>query len=1346
MVPRFELAVLTITTIAAFAGCSFILDPEKCQSDSDCEGPAICTSGVCVGDSPDPGPDSAGGNAGGGGGGSPGGAGGGAGGSVAGDASDARLVEAGSTDGGADLVDVGDVPDAVDGGIVADFHIVEDAGRADTNRPDAFVPVDLPPTCSFIEPQPEQLATPTNARTIRVVIEATDDITPPEELEVTLNNRPVQLDENGRYVDDALPLVATRVAMIGLDVRDGTGHPCDASISVILDREAPLLTIDEPADGNACCGVGSCGEGTYHIVGRVLTNEAVRPTLSVRLRGEAVAQEAIIWTQADVFEFDVTLEPGENQIEIRAVDAAGNPTEDASTIEIDYDIERPTVEILTPTDGALRDARNAEVSGRVSDNVAPGLTRVNIYVDGPGARLEACETCNDIIPEANGDFGAQIPLFEGDNEIVACVVDPCGNESCDSVAVNVNTLPPLVRITDPGDLDVVDSDIVTVRGTMTSNTQAVELMVEGADDSHPAPLNMETLTWEGTVTLPRPATHVVLARATSRSGQTATAEVRVVYDETPPDITIDQPDHGACISSNPVLVSGRVHDDEVLVMSVQVNGSGAPVSGDGTFFKEIILPAGRDQIITVEATNFAELQSEETRTVDMDLAPPDVALDSPVPGGFATAGPTGLVMVEGRVTDGGCGVSSLEIDGAPVGILDGVRFSYGLSLQEGPASIVIVATDLAGHFGTTPVEFSVDLTPPQVTDVEPSGFLATREATVNVRARVSDEGSGIDTVELNGDPVRPDDAGAVSRRYGLREGPNSVLIVATDGVGLTREVRIEINRDLDDPLITIETPGDQMPVESPLRLTGTFDDGELGSGVVSIEVNGESAEIDHETGQWTYPNLDLIAGSNDIWVVAEDAAGNQSASAEITVFIRDFAPVEVGRMGLEGTTEVGWIGAADLNRDGAVDIISLPGRVDGIAAVFLQNEQGSFDSRTAAEAGLPAELAVAGAGWGDFDGDGNLDIIYGGPQENGLLLGNGAGGFRVVDSNVPQGIAVLAVAVGDANRDGNLDSLMLAGANTVLLLGAGNGVFLNEPLEARGLGGLTAMSHGIMVDVTRDQIPDIVAVGPGGSALWAGNSEGDAWTFDQADAEETGFRSRTGATVHAVDGDRDGDLDVLTVHDDPVFHMNNLSAVDGDTRWLVDERGLLGLRGEFGATVGDVDGDSRDDILLFGPEGIRLIRNQAEELSWVRREDAGIPSLSNVRAVTLVDLDGDNDLDMLVGGPLGIEVMRSNATLITIPFRAARANLRRGRGGQPGPNDAVGIVAIAGLDDGAGAFDRAMVVPPSGSLIVTMGDNRFAQMVFQYPRLGVPPGPVLDAQRTLPLEPGEEISLDAPQQ
>ena len=136
-----------------------------------------------------------------------------------------------------------------------------------------------------------------------------------------------------------------------------------------------------------------------------------------------------------------------------------------------------------------------------------------------------------------------------------------------------------------------------------------------------------------------------------------------------------------------------------------------------------------------------------------------------------------------------------------------------------------------------------------------------------------------------------------------------------------------------------------------------------------------------------------------------------------------------------------FVAVGDFNRDGKLDLAVANSNSSNVS-VLLGNGDGTFQTAVNYDVGgAPTSIAV-----GDFNHDGKLDLAVAVPVPGpstyvSVLLGNGDGTFQTaVNYNAPY--APDAVAVGDFNGDGNLDLVVgNRSSNISVFLGNGDGTF-----------------------------------------------------------------------------------------------------------------------------------------------------------------------------------------------------------------------------------------------------------------------------------------------------------------
>lgn len=313
-------------------------------------------------------------------------------------------------------------------------------------------------------------------------------------------------------------------------------------------------------------------------------------------------------------------------------------------------------------------------------------------------------------------------------------------------------------------------------------------------------------------------------------------------------------------------------------------------------------------------------------------------------------------------------------------------------------------------------------------------------------------------------------------------------------------------------------------------------------------------------------------------------------------------PLIVDAQSMMGTTQPvplelsSVIDSGDFNNDGILDIIT-PN------FIFLGRPDGTFGPPIPTNPErLGADLDCADFAVGDFDHDGNLDIVIFDQFSPGLrvLFGKGDGTFRVGDRMLLHGgtASPTSIAAADFNNDGKLDLAVATDVPEVEILeGDGRGNFSLANTLQLGPSLISCFTQVRAGDFNNDGNVDLAVLqpttpSPNTLSAWFGNGN---FAFDEV------VLNHYASAVHltTVDINQDGFTDIMVSFDvsppgasrsPHIFELPFNSGVDGyfgqGSRSLKLQN-LIIPSDTVGEAVGavlaaDIDGDGTNDIVSLG--------------------------------------------------------------------------------------------------------------------------------------------------------------------
>jgi hypothetical protein len=361
---------------------------------------------------------------------------------------------------------------------------------------------------------------------------------------------------------------------------------------------------------------------------------------------------------------------------------------------------------------------------------------------------------------------------------------------------------------------------------------------------------------------------------------------------------------------------------------------------------------------------------------------------------------------------------------------------------------------------------------------------------------------------------------------------------------------------------------------------------------------------------------------NGLWyfvVWSQDNAGLYSVISNVasaTPPVLYFSPAQVEVDGVNGGTQAGDVGFGDFDGDGDLDIL-MSGLAGGACQlrVYRNIGGGVFDPANQIEVdGAGGGLCDGGLDWGDFDGDGDLDILASGALTSGatasaqlrVYRNNGNGTIdpnQIEVDGLNGGLTQGDAKWGDLDSDGDLDILVggidAAGARQIRIYkNNGNGTFDTAQIEVDGAGG--GLRDGIVElgRFRRRRRP-----GPPRSRV---------------------DRAGTDSRIHVYRNNGNGTIDPNEINVDP-------------------GQGIDGYNGKHCAHWGDFDADGDLDIVVQGVPGttttsreLRVYRNNGNgTFNATQIEVNGAGGGHSRGGAQWGDIDNDGDLDILVHGLTG---------------------------------------------------------------------------------------------------------------
>jgi hypothetical protein len=489
---------------------------------------------------------------------------------------------------------------------------------------------------------------------------------------VTIGTDSVQFAAGGGQASVAIVL-AEGANAIPVTATDAAGNVTVVVRDVFYDSAAPLVTITAPSDG-ATFGAGEASIGV---------DASVSDASATTVTSDPEGVSGGLPTGGGTVSGSVSLVEGVNTITVSATDVTARTGQ--ASISVVLDTTPPLVSIVSPGAGtAVRGTVDLHVSA-VDVLPGTGVSAVHLLVDGNPI---------SILSEApyETEFDTTT-LADGLHVFSATAADGKNNSASASVQVLVDNTAPNVAIPAPAQGAVVAGNVTFVADAWDAGSGVASVVmlgngdpptIDGSSTHAPAVAAVTDTSTVATALLPD-GTLLLTATVQDAAGNSASASVTVVVDNSAPEKALITPADGAVVSGL-LTIEAAASDPNLALLSIWIEDVLIQASSTSPLAVVVDTATILDGpiSITVRAIDVALNESACTATVTVDnipsfrLTPQTLNLKS----------------------KGGENSVTAHLEGGSVGLLIPTE-SHGIELRVPGASPVPSTTGFAGDDQTS---------------------------------------------------------------------------------------------------------------------------------------------------------------------------------------------------------------------------------------------------------------------------------------------------------------------------------------------------------------------------------------------------------------------------------------------------------------------------------------------------------------------------------------------------------------------------------------------------------------------------------------------------------------------
>ena len=432
-------------------------------------------------------------------------------------------------------------------------------------------------------------------------------------------------------------------------------------------------------------------------------------------------------------------------------------------------------------------------------------------------------------------------------------------------------------------------------------------------------------------------------------------------------------------------------------------------------------------------------------------------------------------------------------------------------------------------------------------------------------------------------------------------------------------------------------------------------------------------------------NIDLVVANRDddnVSILLGDGSGGFVAAAS--------SPIAVGNSPED-------LSLVDLNNDGELDVATANANSDDISVLLGDGSAGFSESPgspfpVAADAGSTRSID-----FGDFDEDGNIDLIASSSRDGqvSILQGDGTGGFAAAaESPYTVFTSPQSLNVGNLDSDGLVDVLVVHNTRLSILSGNGDGGLSESPRSPILFGSNPREAE--IADFDEDGKNDLAILrsSQNEALVLKGTGSGQFSTLGVFPLDG----NTPPVALLADDLDADGNADLVTVHGGSPGEISVLLG-NGEGGFTSADNSPF-LVGVFpgAVTSGDANLDGNTDLFIangFLADNIIVLLGDGAG-DFVPAANSPFPAGDRPWSVAATHVDGDNQLDLVVAN-------RQSSDVVLL-LGDGTGDFSEGETSPISVGDSPSAVEAADLN-ADGAVDLVVANEGSDNLSILLGDG-----------------------------------------